>query len=233
MLKNDDNFRFGRSNEVPVISQPVSSTIDSLVAYARSHPERRIIITGYYSMEEKNNTTFNNIGLARAAGVQKVLVEKGMADSLIATNAVVTDSLYFTKTDTLAGGISFFIDKTPLSAVAEELLFAPRTVYFNTGSNTLAITPELETYLLQAGAYLTAHPEKKLQLTGYTDSVGNPISNNALSLARAGFVKNALIKKGLPDNQMVTAGRGMLEPIAGNNTAAGRAKNRRVSITLQ
>lgn len=75
--------------------------------------------------------------------------------------------------------------------------------------------------------------EAKLEIVGHTDNVGNPQSNITLSNGRAQSVKQALIEMGIAENrfQEVT-GKGSNEPIADNNTASGKAKNRRVSIKL-
>lgn len=75
--------------------------------------------------------------------------------------------------------------------------------------------------------------EAKLEIIGHTDNVGNPQSNVILSEGRAQSVKQALINMGIAENrfQMVT-GKGSNEPVSDNNTTAGKAKNRRVSIKL-
>ena len=233
-LRNDDNLRFAKSSEVPIISPSVSTTLDSLSRYEISNSGKSLTVTGYYSSAEKNNTHFENLGLARADTIKKIMVGKGVAENNIATKAELNNTIYFTPTDTLVGGISFnFAKAAPVLSKEEKLLFEPRTVYFNTGKNSLIVTPELATYLRDADKYLKAHPEIKLQVTGYTDNVGDPAKNIQLSEARAQFVKSELVKKGLTENQLSATGKGMADPIADNSTADGRAKNRHVTIALQ
>ena len=229
MVQNADNLRFGKSTDVPVLSTSVTATIDSIAQYI--HGSKIITVTGHYSSSEKNSTVFENLGLARADAMKKILIAKGVAEKNIVTTAVLTNDLYFTPADTLIGGISFGFASAIQKPV--NLLFEPRTVYFNTGKNTFNVTQELAGYLEAAKKYLQANADKKLMITGYTDNVGDPDKNIQLSAARAAFVKTALAQKGIAETQIQTAGKGMADPIADNTTADGKAKNRRVTITLQ
>jgi outer membrane protein OmpA-like peptidoglycan-associated protein len=80
---------------------------------------------------------------------------------------------------------------------------------------------------------IKAHPEKRILVAGYTDNVGAPDSNLKLSTARAEAVRDWLIDaSGIPATQFAIQGYGDTRPLANNNTEAGRAKNRRVEITL-
>jgi outer membrane protein OmpA-like peptidoglycan-associated protein len=80
---------------------------------------------------------------------------------------------------------------------------------------------------------IKAHPDKRVLVAGYTDNVGNPDSNLKLSIARAGAVRDWLIEaSGIAATQFAIQGYGDTRPIASNETDTGRAKNRRVEITL-
>jgi OOP family OmpA-OmpF porin len=71
-----------------------------------------------------------------------------------------------------------------------------------------------------------------VEITGHTDSRGSNQYNNALSMHRATSVKNYLIDRGVSTNVISTSGVGESQPIADNETSAGRAKNRRVEINV-
>ncbi|MBS1612539.1 MAG: OmpA family protein [Bacteroidetes bacterium] len=72
----------------------------------------------------------------------------------------------------------------------------------------------------------------KVGVYGHTDNVGNPASNQSLSEERARSVKNYLESKGIAANRIEAKGFGQTQPIADNNTATGKAQNRRVQIVL-
>ena len=67
---------------------------------------------------------------------------------------------------------------------------------------------------------------------GHTDSMGTDEYNQRLSLARAEAVKAYLVNQGVPADRVRTDGKGESEPVATNDTAEGRAKNRRVDVTV-
>lgn len=103
-------------------------------------------------------------------------------------------------------------------------LFDSGKTQFKAGS-TRAMVSALE--------LIKAHPGKRILAAGYTDNVGNADSNLKLSMARAGAVRDWLVEaSGIPVTQFAIQGYGDTRPIAGNGTESGRAKNRRVEITL-
>jgi OmpA-OmpF porin, OOP family len=233
-LNNSDNLKFGLSGNTPVYSASITKSMDSLVAYAKANPGKTITITGHYVSNEKNNTTFENLGFARAEEIKKWLVAKGVSDKNVLTKSQLDANLVLNPADTLIGGISMAINaiiETP--AAAKDDLFAPRTVYFNTGKNVLNVDADLKKYLQNAAAYLQAHTDKKLMVTGYTDNVGDANKNLQLSVNRAAFVKTELAKQNIDASKIESNGKGITEPAADNATADGRAKNRRVTIQLQ
>lgn len=80
---------------------------------------------------------------------------------------------------------------------------------------------------------IQAHPDKRILVAGYTDNVGNPDSNMKLSTARAEAVRDWLVDaSGISATRFAIQGYGMTRPLASNDTPDGRARNRRVEITL-
>jgi len=77
------------------------------------------------------------------------------------------------------------------------------------------------------------HPGKRILVAGYTDNMGEPAGNLKLSIARAGAVRDWLVEaSGMDATQFAIQGYGDTRPIADNDTATGRTRNRRVEITL-
>ena len=98
----------------------------------------------------------------------------------------------------------------------------------NFDNNSAKIKPEYMPKIEKFAEFLKSHPDIKAEIQGYTDSKGNYKYNMVLSERRAKAVYNALIKLGVPKSQITWAGYGPENPIASNDTAEGRAKNRRV-----
>lgn len=101
-------------------------------------------------------------------------------------------------------------------------------VTFNTGSAVL--TRESEKTLEKAFIALVANPDIRVEIAGYTDNVGSAELNDRLSRRRAEAVRAWLVRKGIPGSRMTAVGMGMKDPIASNDTAEGRAENRRIEF---
>lgn len=100
-------------------------------------------------------------------------------------------------------------------------------------SGNAQLKPDSTRAMVGALEMIKAHPDKRILVAGYTDNVGRPNSNLTLSLARAGAVRDWLIDaSGIPATQFAIQGYGDTRPIASNDTPEGRARNRRVEITL-
>jgi OOP family OmpA-OmpF porin len=79
---------------------------------------------------------------------------------------------------------------------------------------------------------LEVNPSMTVQIEGHTDSRGAASYNQELSVRRAQAVKDHLVSKGIDANRITVKGFGESVPIATNDTAAGRAENRRVGFTI-
>ena len=87
--------------------------------------------------------------------------------------------------------------------------------------------------LQKAVTFVKKYPGAKIRLDGYTDYIGTDAYNIKLSERRAAAVRDYLIKEAGVDNSKITAvGHGKADPVADNKTAEGRAKNRRVEVSI-
>jgi outer membrane protein OmpA-like peptidoglycan-associated protein len=84
--------------------------------------------------------------------------------------------------------------------------------------------------VLDQVAPLLAAAGSSVEIQGHTDSQGNPDANLSLSYRRAIATKNYLVNKGIVPDRLATKGYGDTQPIAPNDTAAGRRKNRRITF---
>jgi outer membrane protein OmpA-like peptidoglycan-associated protein len=107
----------------------------------------------------------------------------------------------------------------------------PSEVTFDWDSYT--IKPSFAPVLDQVAQTLKQNPEVIAQVVGHTDSTGQPTYNQTLSVNRAQSVANFLAQHGVSPVRLSATGMGATQPIADNNTDAGRAQNRRVEIYLR
>jgi outer membrane protein OmpA-like peptidoglycan-associated protein len=84
----------------------------------------------------------------------------------------------------------------------------------------------------QLAQFLTDHPERRLQIDGFTDSVGTDSYNLDLSQRRADSVKSALIARGINPARIGSQGYGKNFPVADNADSGGRQLNRRVEVVI-
>lgn len=110
-------------------------------------------------------------------------------------------------------------------------LDVPSDISFSTGS--AALQPALRPVLDKFAQGLNTDPGLQVRVVGHTDSTGSQAVNDQLSLERAGSVRNYLEDRGISGSRIKVTGRGENEPVATNDTAAGRAANRRVEIYLR
>jgi outer membrane protein OmpA-like peptidoglycan-associated protein len=84
----------------------------------------------------------------------------------------------------------------------------------------------------QLGQFLVEHTDRRVQIDGFTDSVGTDSYNEDLSQRRADSVKTALINRGVQPSRIGTEGYGKAYPVANNNDSGGRQLNRRVEVVI-
>lgn len=249
VLRSKENFTFAKNEANPNLTK-LQPELDSLHKYLLSAPGKQLVITGGYSDGEVNQTTFTNLGEARADAVKKWLTSRGLPDSLIVVNAATSKDITFQQ-DTLFGGISFDFKPITIAQLKPEIaknekpedalanqekyqgIFKPIDLYFPTASFQYIKTGQNQLFISDAKKYLAQNPDKKLWLTGHTDNEDSAEWNMTLSKKRANFVKNQFVAMGLPADRIVATGKGETSPKASNETSEGKRANRRVSIVVR
>lgn len=116
-------------------------------------------------------------------------------------------------------------------AVIDKINVAAKNIFFSTGSAKLL--PKSFKSLDEVVGLLKADESLMINIDGHTDSTGKREKNLQLSANRADAVKTYLAGKGIAENRMTATGFGPDKPVADNKKAAGRAKNRRVEMTVR
>ena len=106
----------------------------------------------------------------------------------------------------------------------------PGDIAFDSGQ--AVIRPNFRSALDNFAQSLQQNPSSTVTIIGHTDSTGSPTVNEPLSLQRADATRDYLVTRGVAANRFQIDGRGAREPVASNDTEAGRARNRRVEIFL-
>jgi outer membrane protein OmpA-like peptidoglycan-associated protein len=110
------------------------------------------------------------------------------------------------------------------------MLAGKNGILFASGRATLE--QRSEPVLDELAADLKLCPQSPVHVQGYTDSDGAADANLILSVSRAEAVVNALIDRGIPVERLYAEGFGESNPIASNDTAAGKAQNRRIAFQI-
>jgi outer membrane protein OmpA-like peptidoglycan-associated protein len=113
---------------------------------------------------------------------------------------------------------------------ARGLIVNMSDVLFDTGSSTLK--PGAREKLAKISGIVLAHPGLTLQIEGHTDSVGSDDFNRQLSERRADSVRDFLAEQGVQPSSMTAKGLGKTQPVASNDNAEGRQRNRRVELVV-
>ncbi|MBS9768282.1 MAG: OmpA family protein [Flavobacteriaceae bacterium] len=239
-----DNFQFATSSYA--IQEPVANNLlqpmDKLKTYLSENPNKGVNIKGLYGSFEENTSLFANLGLARANAVKSFFVKNGINKQQLAISSEVSETIkqgdalqknavvydFFTEDESLHNQ-----KLNDLKLFGENLKKEPLNLYFQTGGSNIDLTKEERETVERIGEYLSNFEDAKLLIVGHSDNTGKRQMNITLSKKRAEFVKDFFIKNGFLEQSIETSGMGPDKPIADNNTADGRAKNRRVAISIK
>src|SRR6516165_10480404 len=200
-----------------------------------------LILNGCSGMSKNQAALIGAVGCGIPAGVAGGLVAHNndpnvhMPVGAGAVAGVVTGAL-------LCGGLAYLLTpepKPPPSAPPPpppppapkvERTIILDDVLFDFDKST--IKPEAAQILDRLVAFMNENKDKQVALSGHTDNVGTEAYNMGLSNRRWMSVRDYVVKKGVDGSRVSGQGFGESKPIAPNNTAEGRAKNRRVEIKV-
>jgi len=144
----------------------------------------------------------------------------------------VTGGVIGNKMDKQAREIEEAIPGAEVERVGEGIMLTlgENAVRFDTNKATLSTSAQAN--LEKLVPIFNSYENTNIVIYGYTDSTGSVEYNQTLSAKRASSVKDYLTTKGLESARFETKGLGVNDPIATNETAEGRSKNRRVEFAI-
>lgn len=239
-IKINDNFNFKTSNFsiLKPLSVNVTSEVLRLKDYLAENALKTVEITGYYRSDETNDSAYPNLGLARANAVKNYLVSQGISSKQINTKGELNDGINPDDENTLFGPLEFGLltlendaKDEALEAACEDIRKNPIVLYFNTGQAQINLTEE-QRHKMATISRCVDKLGLKVQVVGHTDNTGVASKNMELGQGRADFAKEYLLRNGILGANIEATSKGQTDPIANNNTEAGRTENRRTLITI-
>ncbi len=118
-----------------------------------------------------------------------------------------------------------------LNAIQQGTTIVLNNLFFDYDSEK--VQTQSETELNKIAEFLKLNSTLKVEIAGHTDNQGSDAYNKKLSLARAQTVVNKLIERGIEKNRLTFVGYGATQPVADNDTEAGRQLNRRTELRVK
>ncbi|MCU0346328.1 MAG: OmpA family protein [Saprospiraceae bacterium] len=236
ILQGYEQFGFAPGAVQPDLSANNQEFLAKVAEYLKANPDKNISLTGRYLASEKTAKSgiFENIGIARAAAVEQLLVKMGVDEKrfsidhqMVAGASLdepISFNLYTPKPDDYDRPVYSFKDNT-----FSDANFAFGSDEFKPGEQCIAYADSVVTFL-------SANPTMLLTITGHTDSIGQEKVNLNLGLRRAKNAAAYFRELGVK-SAIVSTTKGEEQPIAPNSIGGkdnpdGRQKNRRVNFKI-
>ncbi len=210
---------FNFSDDKPIETPDFGVYKESLMS--KLSTTNKLKIVGKFGALEENLSSFENLGIARAAAVRNLFPELDDSRFILSSKEIeITQG----KADIEGAELEIalhneFVNQTEFGAI----------IHFPPNAKNGEITPEIDEYL---NVLVSKHKNNDIDIVGHTDDEGKEGDNFSLAMARASSIKDELIAKGMPVEKINALSKGETEPLADNSTEEGRMQNRRVEIII-
>jgi outer membrane protein OmpA-like peptidoglycan-associated protein len=238
ILQGYEQFSFPLNSFEPEMTPNNQEFLTKVAEYLKQFPEKNITLTGRYLESEKGAKSgiFENIGIARASAIGRLLGKMGLDEKRISIDYQMV------KGDLLDEPVSFSLftpkpeDYDRPSYTFTDNTFSDANFEFN--SDAFRPGEQCIIYADSVKSYLDIHPEMLLSIIGHTDSVGTEKYNYDLGLRRAKNASKYFRELGVKAKINVSS-KGKTQPVApnskpdGSDNPDGRQKNRRVNFKIE
>lgn len=187
-------------------------------------------IVGHYSKDEAAPEGYPNMGMARASKIRDMLSEFLPAERMLPVSRMfkLPDDA---RTKPFESASFNYLDPEAEEEAEIVELDNRIIIQFPFSSAEKEPDPKVDAYLAKLAERLK-DTDETVSITGHTDDVGSDETNMRLGRARARHIKKILVKKGVAKDRISVDSKGESEPVADNDTDAGRRKNRRAELVL-
>ena len=221
--------------EIPVSLQ---NCLEQTGNYLKENPDRKLTISGLYSVQENPAADVEELGETRAQAIKAYFMKMGVPDWQLGLASKMMDPKY-SDLDTIFGAALFSFEEVApkdlarIRAIRERFAEKAVELYFGPNQRATRLNAQQEQDFEDLKYYLSIIPEASLEIIGHSDAVGNKLQNQFLSKKRAEYIKYLLTKTGISSDRLSISSFGIEQPIGDNSTGSGRAKNRRVEVFLR
>lgn len=213
---------FNKTN-IAVLFMSTSLVMTSCEAVKNSNNQQRGTVIGASAGAVLGGILGNNIGKGKNAPLGAVLggIVGGVAGNVIGN-----------KMDKQAKEIKDTLPGAEVERVGEGIKVTLKENMVNFAFDSSNLSEAGKMNLDKLATVLANNPDTNINIYGYTDSKGTDSYNLSLSDRRSAAVRTYLASKGVSSSRMNTMGMGEADPVASNDTDAGRAQNRRVEFAI-
>ena len=239
ILKGYDQFAFDSASYQPRLNSNNEAFLDTVAALLKTNPDRNMTITAFYRDGEKGIKPgfFENIGLARADQIRKLLMKRGVAQSRISLDHGLSEDAQ------LKEPLLFDLyDPNNIPSDFEKVVFTFKNMTFSDANfeyNSDVFKPgePFKLYGDSVKTYLGLNTDALIRIVGHTDSIGSADYNLDLGMRRAQSARDYFRELGV-EAKIEVESAGEERPVApnthpdGTDNPEGRQKNRRVNFIL-
>lgn len=197
---------------------------------AMNHNEKDIAQPAYLASQTARLAQVRAAAKADDARVAEGQVERDRIQLAARTREVQNAKMATTAATAESARLQAELDALKAIPTDRGLVLSLGDVLFDTGKAELNSGASRK--LDQLAQFLTEHKDRRVQIDGFTDSVGTDSYNLDLSQRRAESVKSALLTRGIDSSRIGTQGYGKAYPVANNTDTGGRQLNRRVEVVI-